>query len=217
MNGNPFTDEQKDVVKKLYPHRPTKEIAELIQRSEASVYRYANSNGIYKTAEYLASDASGRLNVFCENGKSFRFTKGHVPSNKGQKMPNEMYKKLKPTMFKKGQAPHNTAKENGVISTRKDSKGTSYQFIRISLGNWVPLHQHIWYEANGRYNTSTHCLWFINGNSLDVRLDNLELITRNENVRRNQNKILNLPPELQQTHKLIKKLKTKLKNYDTKI
>ena len=208
-----LTAEQKRLITKLYPHQLTKDIALLINVSEATIYRYAHKHGISKTAEYLASDASGRKNVLCESGKAFRFPKGHVPANKGQKMSNLVYEKVKATMFKKGQKPHNTSKADGTITIRKDSVGNTYKYIRIALGKWLPLHQHIWYEANGKYNTSTHCLWFINGNSLDVRLDNLELITRSQNIRRNQRKVLDLPPQLQQTHKIIKQLKNKINTH----
>lgn len=207
MNGKPLTEQQKELIKKLYPHKLTKDIAILINRNESTIYTYANANGIYKTIEYLASDASGRKNVLHESGKAFRFPKGHVPFNKGKQMPVEVYEKVKRTMFKKGQISHNT-KIDGAISIRK-----GYQYIRLSLGNWLPLHQHIWHEANGQYNSSTHCLWFINGNPLDVRIENLELITRSENARRNRNKYLVLPPELKETHKIIKQLKTKIANH----
>lgn len=113
------------------------------------------------------------------------FKKGHVPANKGKKMPKHVYQKAKPTMFKKGNKPANT-KKKGDISIRKDSKGRPYKYIKVSDGNWPLLHRYLWKKHHGAI-PKGHIVVFKDGDSLNCTIDNLELITKAENVRRNHN------------------------------
>jgi hypothetical protein len=215
MKGSPFTPAQSAIVLKLYANTSTATIAKKCGRSVASIYRYAFVHGIKKSQAYLATEASGRHNVLAASGVAYRYTKGHSPANKGRKQTDYMspqaIQRTASTRFAKGALPHNTNKQgNGAIVLRQDKCGNKYKYIRLALRQWVPLHQHLWWQANGKYNTRTHCLWFINRNSLDVSLDNLELITRGENVQRNKHKHRLLPPEFKTTKHLIKQLKTKI-------
>ena len=134
-------------------------------------------------------------------------------------MSNEQFEKCKKTMFKKGQLPKNTFPNDGVITIRHvhpDSNNTkSYKWIRISLGKWKLLHKHIWEHINGPV-PKNHCLWFKDGNSMNCVIENLELITRAENARRNHNKFLAYPEELKSTIKVISKINKKLKEHGTK-
>lgn len=43
-----------------------------------------------------------KQNHSISSGLNGQFTKGHVPANKGKKMPKEQYEKSNRTMFKKG-------------------------------------------------------------------------------------------------------------------
>jgi hypothetical protein len=110
------------------------------------------------------------------------FSKGHKPWNTGVKGLC-----LSPeTQFKKGHKPHNT-KFDGCIRIRGKKDGSKrYKWIRIAEGKWVPYHRHIWEEENGPI-PKGHLVAFINGDPMDVRLENLELISRAENAHRNQN------------------------------
>jgi hypothetical protein len=116
------------------------------------------------------------------------FRIGHVPSNKGKKMSPAIYKKAKAIMFKKGHLPHNAVGfKDGDISIRYDHKnrgGKAYKYIRLALGKWYPLHQHVWEIKHGRL-PKGHCLWFKDKDPMNCRLSNLQLITRGENMRRN--------------------------------
>lgn len=139
-----------------------------------------------------------------------QFKKGAIPTNKGKKMSADVYEKIRPTMFKKGHKPKCTYENDGVVTTRIDKDGRLYKYIRISINKWELYHRYIWELKNGKV-PKGHCLWFINGYSTDCRLENIELITRGENAKRNRKKYLNYPEEILTTSKLINKLNKKIK------
>lgn len=154
-----------------------------------------------------------------------RIKKGTVPPNKGKKqseyMSAEAIAKTVATRYKKGNIPGNTFAEDGVISIRTDrhkkrTNGKPYKYIRLKLGVWYPLHQHNWNMKHGKP-PKGHCLWCIDGNTLNCEPDNWELITRKENMRRNS--IVNLPPELRESINAVAQLNRKInklkRQYDT--
>lgn len=146
-----------------------------------------------------------------------RFKKGFTPVNKGKKMPKHVYKRCKATMFKKGQQPHNT-KYDGAIITRKEVMRSGeirmYKWIRISKGNWKMLHVFKWEQKHGPVPPG-HIVVFKDKNPMNVTLRNLELITLQENMRRNS--IHNLHPEIKKTIKTIASLKIKIKKHEKQI
>lgn len=182
-----------EFLKENYLKIPVKTMARMIGKgnSEITVFTRLRQLGLVIPKELAA-----------QRKKESCFPKGHVPVNKGLKlseyMTAEQIEKVKQTSFKKGNIPHNTATEgDGAIRIRHDHKNRSgnrkYKFIRLSLGKWELLHKYMWEKENGPV-PEGHCLWFKNQDSLDCRLENLELITREENMRRNT--VHNLPEDL---------------------
>lgn len=55
-------------------------------------------------------------------------------------------------------------------------------YLNIKIGRkWVSYHRHLWEQAHGPIPAGL-ILAFKNGNTMDCRLDNLELLTRAENL-----------------------------------
>lgn len=153
--------------------------------------------------------------VIEQRKRDSQFSKGNVPVNKGlswdEYMPKESQQRSRKTTFKKGNKPQNTL-HDGAITIRtdhKDRSGRQYKWIRISESNWEMLHKHIWEKENGPV-PEGYCLWFIDGNSLNCTLKNLELITRDENLNRNWHD--RYPDELKNSVKKLNKLKKVLKS-----
>lgn len=144
--------------------------------------------------------------------KDSQFYKNHTPFNKGLRqadyMSKEMIKRTIATRFKKGQKPHNTAKADGVISVRchRNRGDKVYLYRRLSLGNWRPLHQVRWEMFRGPV-PDGYCLWFIDGDTMNIKLSNLEMITRAENARRNKSRFEALPPDLKKAVITLNKFK----------
>lgn len=183
-------------------------MAQHLNISISSLYNRAQYFGLKKSKEYIISEAK-RIGV-SDAAKKHWFPKGHIPVNKGQKMSPELYKKCAPTMFKKGNKPHNT-KADGEISIRKDKNGHEYQYIRVSLGKWELLHRHIWEKANGPI-PENHNVVFIDKNHLNCELSNLELISNEELMERNT--IQRYPKELQTTIKAVSKLTKHIQHHE---
>lgn len=165
-----YTKEEIDYIKRNYAKRGPLEIAHRLgalgypQRSRKAITLKGRQFGL----KY-------------EGPKKGLFKKGQSPANKGKKMPAHVYEKAKATMFKKGQKPHNTV-EVGTVVTRKNF---DYQFKKVDEDQWELLHRSIWEKANGPIPEG--CLIvFIDGNSLNCSLDNLECITREEHAIRNR-------------------------------
>lgn len=78
--------------------------------------------------------------------------------------------------FNKGHQPHNTLSD-GIITTRKDSNGHTYQFIRIGLSNWLHLHVHVWEECNDRPVPEGHNIIFKDGDTMNCHPDNLRCVS----------------------------------------
>lgn len=121
------------------------------------------------------------------SGRDCRFSKGHEPTNKGNKLTPEQYAIAKPTMFKPGHKPHNevpvgteVVKADGYIWVKIDNKPKVSPQV-----NWKQKHILLWEEHNGPV-PKGHLIKFLDDNRMNVTLENLQLISRAENARMNQ-------------------------------
>lgn len=201
-----------DLIIMMYPDESTKAIAEELELSVAQVHRYADKLKVKKSQDYLDNwELSGRGQMI-EAGKPYRFKKGHKSFNTGISskvyMKPESYAKCIPTQFKKGGSPPNE-KHDGCITLRHDKSGASYFYIRIAKAKWILYHQKIYQDAYGPI-PKNHIIVFKDRNPMNLSLDNLECITRIENMRRNS--FHRLSPEIKQTIKVLTKLKKTIRH-----
>ena len=129
-----------------FPHRRTDLIAAELGLAYHVVSNQANRMKLKKTDVFLSSSECNRLDG--RKGSCTRFEKGHTPANKGVTMSAELREKVKHTWFKPGYEPTST-KYDGYISTRINSHGHPYLYIRIEKGKFEILHRHNWKKVNG--------------------------------------------------------------------
>lgn len=194
----------KDHIRERYPNEPADLIARDLNITVSKVYNIAHRLGVKKSAEFLKSMAFN--SKLSEKGKAHQYKKGLIPHNKGLKMPDELYNKVKRTMFKKGNKPHNT-QPNGTIriNSKKDEK--PYQYIKIADSDWRLLHRVIWEQHNGPI-PDKHMIRFIDGDTMNCELSNLECVSMKKNM--TDNTIQRYPEELQELMKLNAKLNRKI-------
>ena len=176
-----WTDTELEKLKQDYPHRRTDVIASEMGLAYHVVTSRAHRIGLKKSDAFLRSPECNRLDG--KKGSSFRFEKGHTPANKGVSMSEELRDKVKGTWFKPEHLPANI-KYDGYISTRIDSHGHPYQYIRIEKGKSVLLHRHNWEKVNGPI-PADKILRARDNDSLNCDPDNWELIDRAEHLGKN--------------------------------
>lgn len=194
MKGK-WTQEEIDILSRLYPNHYAREIAGILGRGVSSIHCKAQALGIESSKEknqrtgYEASKSPASI--------AARFQKGSVPLNKGKKVSPEIYSKMQPTMFKKGQTPVN---HREVGSERINVDG--YIEIKVAEPNrWRLKHRVIWEQVNGAIPKGFN-VQFKNHNPLDCRLDNLYLISKAEQMAKENSFWAKYPKEIQEIIRL---------------
>ena len=196
---------QDKILEILYPYIPAKVLGEYLGLTASQVYNRTYNRGIKKDPK--TKKAINRA-LMLNAGKNTRFKKGNVPFNKGIKCPNLLLTNAAATMFKKGNKPFNTREANAT-SIRKDSKGRLYHYTKLADSKWALTHRLTWEQANGPI-PPKHIVRFIDGNTMNLELSNLECIPMIQNMTKNT--IQRYPKELQEVMKLKSKLNKQINN-----
>ena len=191
-----WTPRALEILRSMYADSYAKDIAKLLRCRVSRVHAKANQLGLTKSAAFYTRQHLTEAERLRKHGCAHRFHKGQVPPNKGLRRPGWAPGRMAETQFKKGGFPVNRDPDFYVLGAlRVNADG--YIDMRVSFEpgarGWRGLHTILWEDAHGPV-PPAHCLIFRNGDSLDVELGNLELITRAENMRRNS--VHNLPEPL---------------------
>jgi len=189
MSGAPWTAEQIDGLRRLYPDYEADVVAKVIGRTTSSVHRKAAKLGIAKseafTAAYLVRQAArARNNPGCV---AAQFKRGLVPWNTGKKIGTSG--RAAETQFKKGDAPRNTLP---LGSYRINPEGNLQRKVAEASGSnskrWRNVAELLWCEAHGPL-PEKHIVVFKLGMRTavleEITLDKVECITLAENLKRN--------------------------------
>jgi len=192
-------------LRRLYPYMPNPAIARLLRRTLFAIYGRADKLGLHKSTAYMASPHAYRLRRGDNVGAAFRFQKGHVPANKGTRRPGWAPGRMRETQFKPGSRSGKAAQHWRPIGSTRLVDG--YVYVKVAdipnvpyTVNWLPLHILEWERAHGPLPPG-HVVVFRNHDKTDIRLANLERITRRELMARNT--VHNLPKPLAQAVQLL--------------
>lgn len=185
-----FTKEQEEFAIANYRGTPNRKLTERINEEFATNF----------TVQQVKS---WKRNHDCNSGLTGHFEKGHVPVNKGTKGLYNVGGNR--TSFRKGDKPHNIV----PIGT-KIYKSDEYWWTKIAENpsKWQQTHRLIWEEAYGPL-ADNQVIIFLDGDTHNITLENLQVITRAEHIRMNQHNYRSTNPEL--TKVGIALTKTKLK------
>jgi hypothetical protein len=126
------------------------------------------------------------------------FRKGFTPWNKGVKG----YMGANKTSFKKGAIPPNHVPVGTEITDNKDG----YVIVKVKDPNvWKPKSHVIWEAKHGAI-PAQHAIRFVDGNRLNVVIENLELISKLELLRLNKNQYSSQPDSIKPVVRVLSKL-----------
>lgn len=144
-----------------------------------------NFNQTFGTRLTLDQIKTYKKNHSISSGLNGQFTKGHVPTNKGKKMPKEQYEKSNRTMFKKGHIPANRV----PIGTEKE-KADGYVWVKVQDGqlnkNWKLKHVLLWEKEHSPLPKGKVVI-FLDSDTRNFDINNLTAVSKVINVRLNQN------------------------------
>jgi hypothetical protein len=176
--------------RELYPNTSNIELSEIFNCELKRIYNLASRIKVKKSDEYLIEHVFLFSDV--EKSVASRFQKGHKAWNAGKKGIHMAPQ----TEFKKGHQPYNL-KYDGY-----ESKRDRYWYIRIN-GKFVLKHRYIWEQKFGKISEGM-ILKFIDGNSDNIKIENLVLTSKKDHAI--QNSIHNYPKEIIEIIKLTKKI-----------
>ena len=192
MAGRAWTEIEIDVLRQHYPTTRAKDLVALIPcRTVSQICNKANSIGIKKTPETIAEMSREAMRNPGHGGRKTQFYSEQTPWNKG--VSYDAGGRSAETRFKKGQKPHT---HRPIGHERVTDEGYLQRKIAdtgVTRRDYVNVHHLIWREA-GNGIPHGYILIFRDGNKSNLALENLELISRKENMRRNS--VHNLPKEL---------------------
>ncbi|EPY2273204.1 HNH endonuclease signature motif containing protein [Clostridium sporogenes] len=178
-----WSKEEKDYLKKITPGHHYKEIQNFINKK-------FNLN--LTLGQIKGAISRYKLNT----GFTGQFKKGNVPANKGIK--GVYAKGCEKTWFKKGSTPIN---HRPVGSERITVDG--YTEIKVAEPNkWRLKQQVIWEKYNGNI-PKGHSILFGDGNKRNFDIDNLILVSRQQLLIMNRNKLIKTDADLTKTGLII--------------
>lgn len=183
MKRHLWTEPETAELKRRYPHENTGKLAASMRMTIGQINAKVYGLGMHKTPEYLSSPEAGRTDG--KRGGKTRFQKGHATWNKGMK---GLDIGGKDTRFKKGHRGGKAAEVYQPIGAERISKdGYLQRKINDDIPfqkRWRGVHILVWEEANGPL-PAGHAVTFKDGNKQNTALDNLELLTRADLMKRN--------------------------------
>lgn len=178
MNRVKWSEKDIQILIEKYPVTPMNILKNLLKMKEHRIYNKAFQLNLKKDAEYLKKSAGRFTSHLSENSKRNQFKKGHKPFNKGMK--GFYAKGSEKGWIKKGNKPLN----HRPVGTIREVDG--YLEIKVAEGlhQWKLLHRIVWERMNGEI-PKGYNVRFLDGNSKNIEITNLGLISKSENMKKN--------------------------------
>lgn len=178
-----WTPKEDAVLSYLYPDNRTADIlAFLPGKTKSSLYYRAEKLGLKKSPGLVARLASEAMQNPNHGGRRCQFQKGHDTWNKGTHF--VAGGRSIETRFKKGQRPHTWNPIGHERITRDGILERKISDTGVTRVDYQPVHRLLWLES-GNAIPSGHIVVFKDGNRSNICIENLECISRQENMRRN--------------------------------
>lgn len=173
-----WTQWEVDYLMRHYATHTCKEISEWVHHPPRSVQSKAFNLGLRKDKAFMA-----------ECAKRSQFTKGHRPFNKNRRWEEFMSEQSRcnsaKTQFKPGEvSPYSPTLRPVGYECVRTNKGRKYIWIKPEGRRMMPKHRWLWEKAHGAI-PKGYNVQFKDGDTLNCVLDNLYLISRAKQLRKN--------------------------------
>ncbi len=182
-----WTPEEDAILRALYPTLTALEIAGRLGLGISAIYYRATKLGLAKSSEWIAERTRQAMRNPDHGGRRAQFKPGQDAWNKGKHY--QPGGRCIETQFKPGRPPE-LARNYLAIGSERISKD-GYLERKVSddqrvapAQSWRAVHILLWEGANGPLPRS-HAVVFKDGDKRHIAIDNLELVTRAELMRRN--------------------------------
>lgn len=194
------------IFRKLYPDYENAALAHYFGRSVIAIAAKASLLGLRKSESFIMA----KKRELAESGKKYRFAKGHTPTNKGKSQPTTG--RMAETQFRKGHKPKNWVPVGSERLTKDGYLQRKITDTGYPPRDWVSVHHLIWTGHNGSI-PAGHVVAFKDGNKTNLRIENLELISFQENMKRNSLHS-HFPPEIRKIIRLRGALNRKINSLE---
>jgi len=206
------------ILREFYADWPTEALARFLRRSVRKVYTAASRYGLKKSPEYIARELAKLGGALTAAGVGSRFRKGQVPPNKGLRRPGYCRGRMGETQFKKGGRPLNhlpigtiQANADGYLRMKVRDDPQSIAGVGANSTNWMFVHRMVWEQAHGPI-PEGHRIWWKDRDHNNCALENLELLSDVEHMRRTT--LHNLPRPIVDAYYAIGRLNRKIRSIE---
>lgn len=172
----PYTKKEHDYIIANIEHMNIKNIAKELGRGVSRIYNEIHTLGLTEIIEQ-------------KKAKS-QFQKGLIPPNKGKKMEEfmtpEQIKIFKSNQFKKNSIPHNALEDYTEVERQDNRTGRVYILVKVPGKRKLQFkHRHIWEQHHKKKIPAKYHISFIDNDTTNFEITNLECISNKENMSRN--------------------------------
>lgn len=194
-------------MKNKYTDSQLQFIRDNVVNTEKELVRLFNENFEVKINVSILENLKTKLGI--KSGLvGGQFQKGNISHNKGKKwcefMSAQGQENSRKTCFKKGNIPHN----HKLIGSERITK---YGYIEIKIAEpnkWQLKHRYIYEQAYGAIPKGNKLI-FLDGNKLNISLDNLQVISNEQSLIMNQKHYFTSNKDLTQTGIIVSKVISK--------
>lgn len=191
MKRRPWTAAEVALLRWGFADSRTDDMAAALGRSYSTVAQKAAQLGLRKSADYLASPEAHRLDG--RKGSGTRFAKGLTPWNKGQPGSTGLHVNCKTHQFRPGRPAAESRNYVPIGTERLTKDGYLERKVTddprlVSARRWVAVHRLVWEAAHGPVPAGQVVVFRPGQKTTDasaITLDRIELVTRQELMRRN--------------------------------
>lgn len=195
MTRKRWGDDEIAVLRAHYTTTRARDLMALLPcRNERQIFYKAKRLGIRKPIEVIAAMARESMQNPNHGGRAHQFKKDAAPWNAGKKG-WQAGGRAPATQFKTGHKPHTWHPIGHERITHDGYRQRKLTDTGVTRRDYVNVHHLVWIELRGQIPPG-HILIFRDGNPANITIDNLECISRAENMRRNT--YHNYPKEIAQ-------------------